>query len=82
MLKDTIFYLNINMVDKKADKGNTAFTDCDVKACYDRVIPEISALAQLQAGLPDNAAKFFLKVLKQMKYHMGKKLQTPLPTGH
>eukprot|EP00957_Ditylum_brightwellii_P075442 5733681-Ditylum_brightwellii.AAC.1 len=49
---------------------NAASTDCDVKSCYNRVIPEIAALAQYQAGLPDQAATFFLQALKQMKYHM------------
>eukprot|EP00957_Ditylum_brightwellii_P099918 7614235-Ditylum_brightwellii.AAC.1 len=49
---------------------NAAFTDCDAKACYNRVIPEIAALAQYQAGLLDQEVTFFLRALKQMKYHM------------
>eukprot|EP00957_Ditylum_brightwellii_P022478 1696050-Ditylum_brightwellii.AAC.1 len=49
---------------------NAVFTDCNAKACYDCVIPEIAALTQYQAGLPDPAATFFLRALKQMKYHM------------
>eukprot|EP00957_Ditylum_brightwellii_P105253 8023135-Ditylum_brightwellii.AAC.1 len=49
---------------------NAAFTNCDAKACHDHVIPEIAALAQDQAGLPDQATNFFLQALKQMKYHM------------
>eukprot|EP00957_Ditylum_brightwellii_P004093 310946-Ditylum_brightwellii.AAC.1 len=49
---------------------NATFTDCDAKACYDCVIPDIAALVQYQAGLPDQAATFFLCTLKQMKYHM------------
>eukprot|EP00957_Ditylum_brightwellii_P039037 2950238-Ditylum_brightwellii.AAC.1 len=47
-----------------------AYTDCDARACYDRVVLEISALAQYQAGLPMHAAKFLLKALKQMEYHI------------
>eukprot|EP00957_Ditylum_brightwellii_P178854 13623154-Ditylum_brightwellii.AAC.1 len=49
---------------------NAAFTDCDAKACYNHVIPEIAALAQYQAGLPSQAATFFPQALKQMNYHM------------
>eukprot|EP00957_Ditylum_brightwellii_P051603 3913961-Ditylum_brightwellii.AAC.1 len=47
-----------------------AYTDCDACTSYDKVVPEIAALAQYQAGLPMHAAKFFLKALKQMEYHM------------
>eukprot|EP00957_Ditylum_brightwellii_P051391 3897215-Ditylum_brightwellii.AAC.1 len=50
--------------------SNMTYTGCDACACYDRVVPEIAALAQCQAGLPMHAAKFFLKALKQMEYHM------------
>eukprot|EP00957_Ditylum_brightwellii_P109703 8367532-Ditylum_brightwellii.AAC.1 len=49
---------------------NVAFTDCDAKACYDCVIPLVLALAQIQAGLPVKTAQFFLRALKQLKYHM------------
>eukprot|EP00957_Ditylum_brightwellii_P036319 2750678-Ditylum_brightwellii.AAC.1 len=49
---------------------NAEYTDCNDKACYDHVIPEIAALAQYQAGLLDPAANFFLQALKEMKYHM------------
>eukprot|EP00957_Ditylum_brightwellii_P059220 4494946-Ditylum_brightwellii.AAC.1 len=44
--------------------------DCDAKACYDRVIPIVSSLAQIQAGIPINAARFFLRALTQLEYHM------------
>eukprot|EP00957_Ditylum_brightwellii_P172985 13170161-Ditylum_brightwellii.AAC.1 len=50
-------------------RSNIAYTGCDARTCYDRVVPEIAALAQYQAGLPKHAAKFFLKALKQMEYH-------------
>eukprot|EP00957_Ditylum_brightwellii_P083939 6380060-Ditylum_brightwellii.AAC.1 len=51
-------------------RGNVACTDCDTNACHDRAISKISALAQFQAGLLEHATTFFLKTLKQMKYHM------------
>eukprot|EP00957_Ditylum_brightwellii_P018899 1421231-Ditylum_brightwellii.AAC.1 len=44
--------------------------DCDAKACYNRVIPTVAALVQVQVGLPLMAAQFFLQALKQFKYHM------------
>eukprot|EP00957_Ditylum_brightwellii_P067370 5114654-Ditylum_brightwellii.AAC.1 len=36
--------------------SNMVYADCDACACYDRVVPEIAALAQYQAGLPTHAA--------------------------
>eukprot|EP00957_Ditylum_brightwellii_P205176 15342661-Ditylum_brightwellii.AAC.2 len=48
--------------------SNIAFTDCDARACYDWVVPEITALAQYQAGPPDYVVLFFLGALKQMNY--------------
>ena len=38
-------------------RNNVALTDCDAKACYDRVIPLILAIAQIQAGLPVKTAQ-------------------------
>ena len=49
---------------------NAAFTNCNAKAYYNHIIPEVAVLAQYQARLPDPAATFFLQTLKQMKYHM------------
>jgi hypothetical protein len=40
-------------------RNNVAFTDCDAKACYNRVIPLVLALAQIQAGLPVKTAQVF-----------------------
>eukprot|EP00957_Ditylum_brightwellii_P125715 9583060-Ditylum_brightwellii.AAC.1 len=51
-------------------RNNVAFTDCDAKSCYDRVIPIVLALSQIQAGLPVKTAQFFLGALNQLKYHM------------
>eukprot|EP00957_Ditylum_brightwellii_P165144 12573716-Ditylum_brightwellii.AAC.1 len=51
-------------------RSNIAYTDCDARACYDHIIPEFTALAQYQAGLPENAFQFFLNALKQMEYYM------------
>jgi hypothetical protein len=51
-------------------RSNIAYTDCDARACYDQIIPEFTALAQYQAGLPEKATQFFLNALKQMEYYM------------
>eukprot|EP00957_Ditylum_brightwellii_P184525 14054697-Ditylum_brightwellii.AAC.1 len=49
---------------------NVAFTGCDAKACYNRVVLVVSVLSQIQAGLPLHAAQFFLWEVKQLEYHM------------
>ena len=51
-------------------RNNVAFTDCDAKACYDRIVPLALSLAQIQAGLPLEAAQFFLRTLQTLEYHL------------
>eukprot|EP00957_Ditylum_brightwellii_P148147 11279459-Ditylum_brightwellii.AAC.1 len=51
-------------------RANAAFTDCDARACYDRIIAIITGLAQYKAGMPLLICPFFIKALKQMQYHM------------
>eukprot|EP00957_Ditylum_brightwellii_P005234 399667-Ditylum_brightwellii.AAC.1 len=65
MQKITTSLLNTNIEGKKLDifhmtRCNAAFTNCNAKAYYDHVIPEIAALKQFQAGLLDHTATFFL----------------------
>ena len=33
-------------------KTNAAITDCDAKACYDRILSHVMALTNIKAGLP------------------------------
>eukprot|EP00957_Ditylum_brightwellii_P068885 5228818-Ditylum_brightwellii.AAC.1 len=33
-------------------QANAAFTDCDARACYERIIAIITGLAQYKAGMP------------------------------
>eukprot|EP00957_Ditylum_brightwellii_P062738 4761367-Ditylum_brightwellii.AAC.1 len=49
-------------------RANATFTDCNAKACYDRIITIITALAGYKAGLPANACILLVKALKQMEY--------------
>eukprot|EP00957_Ditylum_brightwellii_P092969 7078970-Ditylum_brightwellii.AAC.1 len=32
---------------------SAAFTDCDAKVCYDRIIPAVNALLKTKAGCPE-----------------------------
>ena len=52
------------------ERRNGALTDCDAKACYDRVIPLVLYLSYSKAGLPHNACVWLCKALTQMKYHI------------
>eukprot|EP00957_Ditylum_brightwellii_P160444 12214389-Ditylum_brightwellii.AAC.1 len=49
-------------------RANAAFTDYNTKACYNRIITIITALAEYKAGLPTSACILLAKVLKQMEY--------------
>lgn len=51
-------------------RTNAAITDCDAKACYDRILPHVMALANIKAGLPKKPATLFMNVLHNMKYHI------------
>eukprot|EP00957_Ditylum_brightwellii_P016439 1236110-Ditylum_brightwellii.AAC.1 len=50
-------------------RSNAAFTDCDAKACYDRIIPAVSALLETKAGCPEKVSTLLARTLKNLKYH-------------
>ena len=54
----------------KLTRTNAAITDCDAKACYDRILPHVMALANIKAGLPKKTATLFMNTLHKMKYHI------------
>eukprot|EP00957_Ditylum_brightwellii_P056332 4270499-Ditylum_brightwellii.AAC.1 len=51
-------------------RANAAFTDCNARACYDRMVAIVSGLALHKAGLPIHMSSFLIKALKQMRYYM------------
>eukprot|EP00957_Ditylum_brightwellii_P211766 15366577-Ditylum_brightwellii.AAC.1 len=51
-------------------QANAAFTNCDAKACYDRIVVILTSLTEYKAGLPAEACILQAKALKQMKYTM------------
>ena len=51
-------------------RANTAFTDCDARACYNRMVAIVTGLALHKVGLPIKMSSFLIKALKQMRYHM------------
>eukprot|EP00957_Ditylum_brightwellii_P136509 10410475-Ditylum_brightwellii.AAC.1 len=51
-------------------QANAAFTDCDAKACYDRMVAIVIGLALHKVGLPILMSSFLIKALKQMRYYM------------
>eukprot|EP00957_Ditylum_brightwellii_P105896 8076378-Ditylum_brightwellii.AAC.1 len=51
-------------------QANAAFTNCDAKACYDRIVVILTSLVECKAGLPAEACILLAKALKQMKYTM------------
>ena len=51
-------------------RTNAAITDCDAKACYDRILPHLMALVNMKAGMPKKVAILFMNILQEMKYHI------------
>ena len=51
-------------------RHNGALTDCDAKACYDRVVPNLLYMCYNKAGLPPTTCQWLNKCLSQMKYHV------------
>eukprot|EP00957_Ditylum_brightwellii_P114303 8715194-Ditylum_brightwellii.AAC.1 len=47
-----------------------AFTYCDARACYDRIVVIMSALAEQAAGLAPEKSIFFTRTLTLLKYKM------------
>ena len=38
--------------------------------CYDQILVELGALASMRFGLPSEAAKFMVEILKGMEHHV------------
>eukprot|EP00957_Ditylum_brightwellii_P077646 5900957-Ditylum_brightwellii.AAC.1 len=49
---------------------NAGCTNCDAKACYDRIILIVLLLAYYKAGLPYNTYIFLTTLLYNMKYYI------------
>eukprot|EP00957_Ditylum_brightwellii_P202916 15332378-Ditylum_brightwellii.AAC.1 len=49
-------------------RANFGCTDCDTKACYDRIIPLVLMLAYFKVGLPYNVCVFLTTILYSLKY--------------
>eukprot|EP00957_Ditylum_brightwellii_P002318 178617-Ditylum_brightwellii.AAC.1 len=49
-------------------RSNFACTDCNAKACYDRIIPLVLLLAYLKASLLYKTGVFLIKILYNLKY--------------
>ena len=52
------------------ERRNGAMTDCDAKACYDRIVPIVLYLSYSKAGLPHNACIWLCQALTRMQYHI------------
>eukprot|EP00957_Ditylum_brightwellii_P037340 2826169-Ditylum_brightwellii.AAC.1 len=50
--------------------SNFGCTDCDAKACYDRIIPIVLLLAYYKAGLPYLTGVFLMILLYNMQYYI------------
>eukprot|EP00957_Ditylum_brightwellii_P203073 15333107-Ditylum_brightwellii.AAC.1 len=51
-------------------QANAAFTDCNAKVCYDRIVAILISLSEYKARLPAEACILVAKALNQMKYTM------------
>eukprot|EP00957_Ditylum_brightwellii_P116123 8858060-Ditylum_brightwellii.AAC.1 len=49
-------------------RANFGCSDCDAKACYDRIVPLVLLLAYFKAGLPHQCCFFLGTMLYSLKY--------------
>eukprot|EP00957_Ditylum_brightwellii_P156717 11928613-Ditylum_brightwellii.AAC.1 len=49
---------------------NGAVLNNDAKACYDRMIPEVTALHLHRLGLPNNATQCSVEINQKMKHYI------------
>ena len=51
-------------------RKNCAITDCDTRACYDRILPHVLYLCYSKMGLTPNEYVWIAKALVNMRYHI------------
>eukprot|EP00957_Ditylum_brightwellii_P163041 12415320-Ditylum_brightwellii.AAC.1 len=51
-------------------QSNVACTDCDTKACYDRILPIVLLLAYAKLGLPYITMTYLMCILYCLQYTM------------
>lgn len=51
-------------------RKNCAITDCDARACYDRILPHILFLCYSKMGLPTKDCVWLARALVTMRYHI------------
>ena len=51
-------------------RRNCAITDCDARACYDRILPTVLYFTYHKMGLPVHECKWIARALVNMNYHM------------
>ena len=52
------------------ERRNCVYTDCDATACYDRMIPECTAIHLQSLGLPPPTVKYSVLLNHNMKHHI------------
>eukprot|EP00978_Attheya_sp_CCMP212_P043529 scaffold286017_cov40-Attheya_sp.AAC.4 len=50
---DVVLLKEFTLAIMHMQRSNGAITDCDAKACYDRILTIIAALTNYKAGLPE-----------------------------
>eukprot|EP00957_Ditylum_brightwellii_P206529 15348857-Ditylum_brightwellii.AAC.1 len=48
-------------------RSNAAITDCNTKACYDRMLLQLVSLSAYKLGLPYNICKLYTRTLQRME---------------
>ena len=54
----------------KIQGGEAVIIENDAVNCFGRILVELGAVALMRMGLPEGAAAFMVKVLKEMKHHI------------
>eukprot|EP00957_Ditylum_brightwellii_P038120 2882746-Ditylum_brightwellii.AAC.1 len=65
---DIAFRKTITFDTLHLQRANFGYTDCDVKACYNRIIPLVLLLAYFKAGVPCMNRVFLINMLYHLRY--------------
>lgn len=67
---DVVMLKYITLSTCTMQRRNCALTDCDARACYDRILPILLSLCYCKMGLPAEDSIWLTRALANMEYHM------------
>eukprot|EP00957_Ditylum_brightwellii_P037924 2868572-Ditylum_brightwellii.AAC.1 len=68
--KNPVFVTMLSQKTFHFQRVNASGTDCNAAACYDRMIPGITSIAETNTGTPEEVLVLLVRTLQNMKHHI------------